>query len=72
VIQATQHLQASRLFPVHASKFKLGHHPWDEPLVKVAELSASAGIPLVTPMIGQTVYLDNKEQVFDRWWESVQ
>jgi L-ascorbate metabolism protein UlaG (beta-lactamase superfamily) len=71
VIQATQHLQASRLFPVHASKFKLGHHPWDEPLVRVAELSVSAGIPLVTPMIGQAVYLDNQQQTFDRWWENI-
>jgi L-ascorbate metabolism protein UlaG (beta-lactamase superfamily) len=66
--QAAQDLQAKRLFPVHNSKFKLASHPWDEPLSKVAELSKQAGLPLVTPYIGQVVDLADEQQVFDQWW----
>lgn len=70
---AAQDLRAKRLLPVHSSKFKLGYHAWDEPLQKISELNASAyNMPLLTPMIGEVVYLNDSTQVFRRWWEGLE
>lgn len=72
VLKASQDLKARRILPGHSSKFKLAHHPWDEPLVKITELNKTLGIPLVTPMIGEPVYLDDEKQVFKQWWTGLQ
>jgi L-ascorbate metabolism protein UlaG (beta-lactamase superfamily) len=71
VVKAAQELQASRLFPVHSSKFALGNHAWDEPLKRVSAAGEKEGMALVTPIIGQAVYLDSTDQAFERWWEGV-
>lgn len=71
VVKAAAELKAKRLFPVHSSKFKLGMHSWDEPLIKIHELGKNAGMPLVTPMIGQLVNLKDSTQVFTEWWKGV-
>jgi L-ascorbate metabolism protein UlaG (beta-lactamase superfamily) len=68
VLQATKDLKAQRLFPVHSSKFVMANHAWDEPLVKVTALNQSFQIPLVTPLIGEMVDLDDEKQVFKQWW----
>lgn len=71
-LKAAHDLKAKRLFPVHSSKFKLSIHPWDEPLKTITALNAHAErIPLVTPVIGEVVNLNNSNQLFNKWWESV-
>jgi L-ascorbate metabolism protein UlaG (beta-lactamase superfamily) len=70
VLMATKELNAKCLFPVHSGKFKLANHPWDEPLIKITELNNGA-IPLVTPVIGEVVDLNNTNQQFKQWWKGV-
>jgi len=71
VVQAAKDLQAKRFLPVHNSKFLLGRHAWDEPLRKTSEIAKKEAIPLVTPMIGQIVNLNDEKQVFSEWWKAV-
>jgi len=71
VLKAAQDLKANRLFPVHSSKFVMANHPWDEPLIKISELNKGFNIPLVTPIIGEIVDLDNINQSFAEWWIGV-
>ena len=71
VVQAAKDLNAKRFLPVHNSKFLLGRHEWDEPLRRTSMLSKEAGIPLVTPMIGQVVNLNDEKQKFSEWWRAV-
>ena len=73
VLQAAKDLKAKRLFPVHSSKFALASHSWDEPLVKLSELNRNAEHPvlLITPMIGELVFLKDDAQVFKQWWVGV-
>ena len=68
VLMAAKDLEAKRLFPVHSSKFKMANHPWDEPLVKITELNKAHGFPLVTPVIGEIVNLNDTSQTFRPWW----
>jgi L-ascorbate metabolism protein UlaG (beta-lactamase superfamily) len=70
-LKAAKDLKAKRLFPVHAGKFVLARHPWDEPLVQIAELSITAKMPLVTPMIGEPVELNDTTQSFKHWWHGL-
>ena len=71
VLKAAQDLNARRLFPVHSSKFTLGMHAWDEPLLKISAASKAAGLPLVTPMIGEAVNLRDQTQIFKEWWKGL-
>ncbi len=71
VRQATLDLKARHLLPVHHSKYTLGKHAWDEPLIRTGELSASQPYRVATPMIGEVVYLDNPSQPFREWWKGV-
>ncbi|MES2653018.1 MAG: MBL fold metallo-hydrolase [Bacteroidota bacterium] len=69
-LMAAQDLKAKRLFPVHSSKFVMANHAWEEPLVKVSALNKKleTPLPLVTPIIGELVYLKNDKQKFKEWW----
>lgn len=71
VLQAAQDLRAKQLFPVHSSKFALALHTWDEPLKKINEFNASINIPLVTPKIGEIVYIGNISQKYTEWWREI-
>ncbi|WCM41722.1 MBL fold metallo-hydrolase [Flavobacterium sp. CBA20B-1] len=72
VVQASNDLQAKRFFPVHSSKFKLANHPWKEPLERVSIASAKqTASQLITPKIGEVIYLNQQDQVFEKWWEQV-
>ncbi|HTN38609.1 MAG TPA: MBL fold metallo-hydrolase [Arachidicoccus sp.] len=71
-LKAAKDLETKRLFPIHSSKFKLANHPWDEPLKTLTELNKENDhLPLVTPKIGELVYLDHSNQVFSQWWKDI-
>ncbi|GGC57973.1 MBL fold metallo-hydrolase [Pedobacter quisquiliarum] len=73
VLTAAQELNAKRLFPVHSGKFALAFHPWDEPLIRLSKHNRDKyQLPLVTPIIGEIVYLDKPNQVFKEWWKDVE
>ncbi|RYY63260.1 MAG: MBL fold metallo-hydrolase, partial [Chitinophagaceae bacterium] len=70
-LTAAKDLNAKKILPVHSSKFGLGNHSWDEPLKKLAENNAGIGINIITPMIGEPVYINDPAQHFNKWWENV-
>lgn len=71
VLQAAKDLNARSVFPAHNSKFSLAMHAWDDPLVRITEANKEADLPLLTPQIGQVVFLHDSTQRFNRWWEGV-
>lgn len=68
VLQAAKDLKALRLFPVHSSKFALANHSWDEPLKAISAFNESVKQPLITPIIGEIVYIKDTAQLFKQWW----
>ena len=58
LLKAFKDLNAKRLLTVHNSKFALGNHPWDEPLIKVSTSAKELHIPLLKPLIGEVVNLE--------------
>lgn len=71
IVKTVNDLNAKRLFIVHSSKFALGNHSWDEPLIRASANSKQANIHLLTPMIGEVVYLKDSTQQFTEWWKNV-
>lgn len=69
-VQAAKDLKAKRFFPVHSSKFMLAMHQWDDPLNDVSKINNGA-IPMVTPMIGEVVNLNDEHQKFKQWWKGI-
>lgn len=69
-VQAAIDLQAKKLLPVHWAKFSLGQHAWDEPILRVTAEAGKKMQPLIHPMIGEKVNLDDFGS-FPRWWETI-
>ncbi len=72
VLMAAKDLNAKRVFPVHNSKFKMANHAWDDPMRRVAEYNKTYGIPKISPLIGEKVFLKDPDQVFSNWWETIE
>ena len=66
--QAGEDLNASAVLPSHNSKFKLAHHAWNDPLIRISEASKGKSYRLLTPMIGELVQSDNPAQRFSQWF----
>lgn len=66
-VQAHLDLRGKRMLPIHNSTFDLAMHPWFEPLEQVSQAAEQYKVELLTPQIGEPVYL-NQPQRFAAWW----
>lgn len=71
-LQAAKDLRAKGLLPIHAGRFVLANHAWDEPYRLLAGLPQSGDVRLITPVIGEPVFLQETEQEFTKWWEGIE
>lgn len=71
ILQAAKDLRAQRILPVHSGKFAMGNHAWNEPLNLIIENNRAENLNIITPMIGEPVYLQDKEQTFSHWWKGL-
>lgn len=69
VIQAAWDLKAKVLLPVHSSKFVLANHSWYEPLERVSRKALQREQPIITPLIGEVVNLNNLYTKPTYWWK---
>lgn len=67
--EAAEELGAAMLLPAHVGKFSLAQHPWQEPFERITAASEARDYRLVTPIIGEPIWLDDSEQRFSAWWE---
>ncbi|MDL2271787.1 MBL fold metallo-hydrolase [Desulfovibrio sp. OttesenSCG-928-I05] len=70
--RAAQEIRARALLPVHAGKFSIANHTWDDPFKRVTEAAEGAALRVLTPRIGETVWLDDEGQTFPAWWEGIE
>ncbi|SDI82320.1 MBL fold metallo-hydrolase [Chryseobacterium jejuense] len=68
-IQAAIDIDARHIIPVHAAKFALALHPWNEPLQKITSLGKEKRLDILTPKIGEVLDLNFDNQMFTAWWE---
>lgn len=70
-VQAARDAGASSLIPGHIGKFDIASHPWDEPFIRFVRAARDKGMPLLTPKMGEPVWLGEKNPDFSPWWEEV-
>ena len=69
-------INAKIIVPVHSGKFCLSPHRWQEPYERLKMASQNANYKLITPKIGQSVYIDENliqntnyiAKNFADWW----
>ena len=66
--QAHLDLRGKYLQPMHWGTFDLALHAWYDPIVRVTKAADSLGIKLSTPIVGETITID-ENLTADRWWE---
>jgi len=66
-VQAGLDLKARAILPVHWGKFTLAQHDWDEPVERAFAASKGADLQLITPLPGQSVWLQDDLPVAP-WW----
>lgn len=71
VAQATMDLQAKMLLPVHCGKFALSPHHWQDPFERIYTASQNKSYKLLTPLLGEAVFLDQNNQKFNKWWTTI-
>ncbi|MFD1772198.1 MBL fold metallo-hydrolase [Sphingobacterium suaedae] len=69
LIQAIEELSPKNVLTVHHSKYALARHPWYEPMEKVVQASKNNNFQLMTPKIGEVVFLADSTQTFSPWWQ---
>lgn len=69
-VQAAVDLKAKVLMPVHWGKFALALHAWDEPIQRVTLEAHRLNVPIIHPLIGQEVNL-NEPAASTEWWKGI-
>lgn len=69
-VTAARQLGAKTLLPVHWAKFSLALHAWDEPIERSVTEAGKQSQPVITPLIGEKVYL-GKENTTHKWWRKI-
>lgn len=67
--QAAVEIGAKALLPAHSGKFAISNHAWKDPFIRLAKASYDKPYKLLTPVIGEPVYLEDEKQIFSHWWE---
>ena len=73
-LQAGIDLRAKNIIPVHHSKFSISNHNWNEPMQRIIAANEQIENPqrILTPKIGEVVFLNDTTQSFTHWWERVE
>ena len=66
--QASEDIRAAKVVPIHAGKFALAHHEWDEPYKALVDESNGKSYRLLTPRIGELITFDSNQN-FSKWFE---
>lgn len=69
-VKAAEDLQAKALLPAHVGKFTIARHAWDEPFTRIAEASRRENFRLLTPRIGEQIFLENMQAEMSQWWKN--
>lgn len=69
--QAAEDLRAEHLLPGHVGRFSIARHTWKDPFERIDAASNGRQYKLVTPMIGETLFLDQLPAQSSHWWKNI-
>jgi len=66
-IQAHLDLKGKAILPIHNGTFDLAFHSWHEPLKRIHKLATKINMPILTPIMGQVININQSTQTY-QWW----
>ncbi len=69
-VQAGIDLGAQVVIPIHWGSYRLANHDWLEPIKRFTKKAKKINLPIITPQIGEQVFLDHPIRSIINWWES--
>lgn len=69
--QAGKDLKAKKIMPIHWAGFKLALHDWTDPIKRVKIKANQLNIPVITPQIGDVIYVKDSLNIYTNWWEGL-
>lgn len=66
--KAAQTLSPNAIMTCHNSKYSISVHSWNEPMITAYQSAKELGIPMVNPLIGQRIDLENPDTNLPQWW----
>ncbi|WP_456275247.1 MBL fold metallo-hydrolase [Bacillus sp. AK128] len=67
-VQAHLDVKGKKMFLSHWGAFTLAFHGWKDPIERACIKATIEDVELITPKIGETVLLNEKESVSSGWW----
>jgi L-ascorbate metabolism protein UlaG (beta-lactamase superfamily) len=68
--QAGLDVQAKLIMPIHWGAFKLGMHPWTEPVERITKKAEELKIEIIIPKIGEPIEFFNTSGIQSTWWQT--
>ena len=68
-VQAGLDVKAKTIMPIHWGGFKLAMHTWKDPIERVSKTAKELDMDLVTPRIGESIFLKGNDDLKDMWWK---
>jgi L-ascorbate metabolism protein UlaG (beta-lactamase superfamily) len=68
-VLAHKDVKGHLLLPIHWGAFTLSFHEWTDPIIRVTKAGEEEGIKVLTPVIGETIILNETPYPSSRWWE---
>jgi L-ascorbate metabolism protein UlaG (beta-lactamase superfamily) len=65
-------LGAKKAMPIHWGAFVLSDHGWDDSVERFVKASEKLDTEVITPKIGETVYLDKYLNYQEKWWQDIE
>ncbi|WP_234424302.1 MBL fold metallo-hydrolase [Aquimarina sp. Aq107] len=70
--QAGLDVRAKVIMPIHWSGFKLAMHTWKDPIERVSKKAKELNISMITPIIGESIFLKENNNLKKSWWENIE
>jgi len=67
-VKAHLELKGKYLLPMHWGSFSLAPHSWQEPAERISKEALAKGVKLLTPRVGQTLFIGEEEPKTEAWW----
>ena len=69
-VQAAIDLKSRLMMPIHWGAFTLAFHSWTEPVERARAAAKKKGLPMATPIIGESLIIGVENHFTSEWWES--
>ena len=68
--QAAIDVDAKQMMPIHWGAFTLALHSWVDPVERVTAKAEELNMPVITPKIGEWIYLGDNNTYSEKWWRN--